>query len=143
MNRLITLLVLLAFALTQDYLPKEGPVPIYDIFATDVARTGKHDFWKDERNGWSHLYSVLPIRPNTVTKVTFYLVAGNDFIIGVGVNNRDKVNTGSIRTAYDGTATGYKGLTRDRNHYGSSAIIWVLLIVASIIGRVKYTSSLR
>jgi hypothetical protein len=66
MKKIIMLLVLLALTSAQDYLPKEGPVPICDIFAKDISRSG-YDFWKVDRSGWVQVFSALPIRPFAVT----------------------------------------------------------------------------
>ena len=42
----VFILLYLSFAQQPQYLPKEGPLPICDIYAQDIARSGKGDFWE-------------------------------------------------------------------------------------------------
>jgi len=126
MYKLITVLVILAIGLAQDYeypkyLPKEGPVPLCDVYARDITRSGKNDFWKVDRTGWGFIYSALPVRPGVITQVTFYLVVGNVHMMGI--TSRDKVNgERMIKNAYYVTNNGMKCLYDDANSYGSTAI---------------------
>jgi len=84
MKAIILLLVLSCLAISQEYLPKEGELLINDLLSNNIARAGDNDFWKVDTDGWSTLISAYPVRPDAVTKVTFYLVFGNDWIIGCG-----------------------------------------------------------
>jgi len=86
MRQLLVFVTTVAFlASAQDYLPKEsGYLPMNDLYARNVARSGRNVFWKTEKNEASTIISAYPIRPNAVTNVTFYLENGNDFNIGVG-----------------------------------------------------------
>ena len=77
--------VLLTLVVAQEYLPKvSGYLPMNNLYARNVARSGRKSFWKTEKTEQSTIISAYPIRPNAVTKVTFYLENGNAFNIGVG-----------------------------------------------------------
>ena len=85
MKNLLLVGVLLTLVAAQEYLPKvSGYLPMNDLYARNVARSGRNVFWKTEKNEASTIISAYPIRPNAVTKVTFYLENGNAFNIGVG-----------------------------------------------------------
>ena len=58
----------------QQYLPKVSSyLPMSDIYGRDIARSGRDSFFKVNKNGWSTIISAFPVRPNCLTKVTFYL----------------------------------------------------------------------
>jgi hypothetical protein len=85
---LSSVLVLTVLAAAQQYLPKESSyLPICDLYAKDVSRSGKSTFWKCQKDGPSTITSAYPIRPNAVTKVTFYLE--NGIMSNIGVGERD------------------------------------------------------
>jgi len=84
MKAIILLLVLSCLAISQEYLPKEGELLINDLLSNNIARAGDNDFWKVDTDGWSTLISAYPVRPDAITKVIFYPVFGNDWIIGCG-----------------------------------------------------------
>jgi len=44
-----------------------------------------NDFWKVDAYGWGNVISAYPLRPNTITKVTFEIVVGAIAFIGCGV----------------------------------------------------------
>ena len=68
-------LLLLCLSTAQTYLPKDGPLLLNDLFTINLARSG-NDFWKT-KDGWTTVISTYPVRPNTLTKVSIYLVSGD------------------------------------------------------------------
>lgn len=85
MAKSFLILLMLGLALAQTYLPKESDfLPVNDLFMSDIARSGKNDFWKVDAHYWSTITSAYPVRPNAITKVTFKLVNGATFAIGCG-----------------------------------------------------------
>ena len=138
MSRLVTILALLALAVTQEYLPKEGPMPICDVFTKDIARSGINDFWKVDQNVWSLVFSALPIRPNVITEVTFYLVNGNGF--GIGCGRLDKTNEG-IDGVGLATDTGLKWNKNGPDAYSSPAIAGDKIKMTIDMRPMKYTLS--
>ena len=86
MPQIFTLFALISLIFSQQYLPKErGYLPVCDLYATNIARSGDTDFWKVDADGYTTVSSAYPIRPNAVTKVTFKLVTGNNVLLGVGM----------------------------------------------------------
>ena len=98
MKKLLTfLLVGVLLSSNQKYLPKESDyLPINDLFSVNVARSGRNSFWKVDGNGWTPIISSKPVRPNSITKVTFYLERGATFHIGVGKKDNNELAKGSI-----------------------------------------------
>ena len=83
----ILMLAILSLVSTQ-YLPKNGDLPITDLYAKDMGRSGTNVFWRFKTNWQSAtLISSYPVRPNAVTKVTVYLEVGDAFHIAVGQKN--------------------------------------------------------
>ena len=84
-NKLCLVLVLTVLATAQQYLPKESDyLPMNNLYAKDICRSGRKSFWKCQKDGHSSITSAYPIRPNAVTKVTFYLENNYGFHFGVG-----------------------------------------------------------
>ena len=83
------ILMLAFFSLVStQYLPKTGDLPITDLYAKDMGRSGTNVFWRFKTNWQSAtLISSYPVRPNAVTKVTVYLEVGDAFHIAVGQKN--------------------------------------------------------
>ena len=80
---LLTLVTLTITQQTQMYLPKQlNFLPVNDLYMSDVARSGKTDFWKVDGNYWTTITASYPVRPNVVTKISFK-VSGS-FMIGCG-----------------------------------------------------------
>ena len=124
MPRILTILCLAScFLLTlssgQTFLPKEGDLPISDVYAVDITRSGRNDFWKTNSDGWAYIFSAYPVRMNAVTQVTFYLVVGNQFSFGCG--NINKSNGQFNKSLNYNTLVGRKwnGISLD---YASTAI---------------------
>lgn len=70
----LVVLCLVYFSQAQTYLPKVlDHVPFDDKYAKDVCRSGTDSFWMCHKDGAATLISDYPVRPNAVTKVTFYL----------------------------------------------------------------------
>ena len=44
--RELTIIMLLYLSVAQQYLPKDGPIPMCDLFSSDIARAGPNDFYK-------------------------------------------------------------------------------------------------
>ena len=93
MPRILTILCLAScFLLTlssgQTFLPKEGDLPISDVYAVDITRSGRNDFWKTNSDGFTYILSAYPVRMNAVTQVTFYLTVGNKFSLGCANINK-------------------------------------------------------
>jgi len=82
--KIIMLMFMLSLALAQEYLPKEGNVPFCDAYTDGIARSGDSDFWRYGTKGWKNIISSYPVRPNSITKITFFQVIGNYFMIGCG-----------------------------------------------------------
>ena len=83
---ILLLLYLTSLAHSQQYLPQIGPVPWCNLYATDIATSADTtEFWKVDRNGWSTIVSAYPLRPNTITKITFMVVNGGSAAFGVGL----------------------------------------------------------
>ena len=79
----------------QQYLPKVSSyLPMSDIYGRDIARSGRDTFFKVNKNGRSTIISTYPVRPNCLTKVTFYLQAGNYFHLTVGKKDRALLRQG-------------------------------------------------
>ena len=93
MNPAYLLLSIVLLAHCQEYLPKDGPLPMSELFARDIACSGDNDFWKVDSDGWSTIISMYPVRPNAVTVVDIYLVYGNKVLFGVGQPNFDKLSS--------------------------------------------------
>jgi hypothetical protein len=91
MRFIIVFLMFICCLLSQQYLPKEGDLPINDLLSNNIARAGDNDFWKVDEAGGSVLLSAYPLRPGVITKVTFYFVYGNDFHIGIGKGDFSKI----------------------------------------------------
>ena len=84
-NKLCLVLVLTVLATAQQYLPKESDyLPMNNLYAKDICRSGRKSFWKCQKDGETTITSAYPIRPNAMTKVTFYLENGYGFNFGVG-----------------------------------------------------------
>ena len=84
----LLLLTVCILASAQQFSPKEpGYIPFNDLYSVNIARSGWNNFWKVDANGWGVVISEYPVRPNAVTKVTFYLQIGNTFLIGCGKKN--------------------------------------------------------
>jgi hypothetical protein len=99
MMKNIFLLVFLSACLAQQFLPKQSEfLPVNTLFTSDIARSGKTDFWKVDGNYWSTIISSYAVRPNAVTKVTFRLVSGEHFHIGCG----KRQFSDTLRTQYVG-----------------------------------------
>ena len=91
-------LAFLSLVLGQ-FLPKQlDSLPVNDLFMSDIARSGKTDFWKVDGHYWSTITSAYPVRPNAITKVTFRIVYGREFLIGCGKGQFSDV----LRTQYVG-----------------------------------------
>lgn len=102
----LTLLVL-ALTQTQEYLPKDGNITWNDLIANNIARAGDNDFWKVDENGHSIIVSAYPIRPNSITKVKFYVVYGVEWVFGIGkIDNISNTCTGCFPNS-----VGYHGRT--------------------------------
>jgi len=120
MKNLLLAGVLLTLVVAQEYLPKVSDyLPMNDLIAAkNVARSGRKSFWLTEKDGQSTIISAYPIRPNAVTKVTFYLENGNTFNIGVGEKDIDILkSTGNMyylpKNAYYWCAGGNKVVNQD------------------------------
>jgi hypothetical protein len=94
---------------------------------SDIARSGKTDFWKVDGNYWSTIISSYPVRPNAVTKVTFMLISGNSFLIGCGKGQFSDIlrsqHVGQFANSvsyYTGNGEAYKN--NDSIDYASPAI---------------------
>jgi hypothetical protein len=96
MSKLFLLTFFVCLALAQQYLPKEGPLPITDIFSGNIGRSGETDFYKTVENSYSTLISSYPVRPNAVTKVSFLMVQGNRFVFGCGQGFKSDILTGKF-----------------------------------------------
>ena len=55
-----------------------------DLYSHDIARSGYDTFWKVDGNAWATIVSPYPIKKNAVTRVTFFLLSGRNFMIGCG-----------------------------------------------------------
>jgi len=99
MIKKILLLTLFWNSLSEMFLQKESKfLPVNDLFMSDIARSGKTDFWKVDGSYWSTIISAYPVRPNAMTKVTFKLVHGNAFMFGCGKGQFSDI----LRTQYVG-----------------------------------------
>ena len=92
MRLILVFLTFICCLLGQQYLPKEGDLPWNDLLSYNIARAGDNDFWKVDENGHSIVFSAYPIRPGVITKVTFYIVFGNDITIGIGKGDFSKMS---------------------------------------------------
>jgi len=93
-NTLLLVATILSLAFAQQYLPKEGYLPITDTFSANIARSGDNDFYKVNENKYSTLISSYPVRPNAITKVTFLMVQGTRFVFGCGQGYMSNVLSG-------------------------------------------------
>ena len=67
------------------YLPKDpGYLPMSDLYARGIARSGWDSFYKVNKQEWAALISAAPVNPNAVTKVTIFLQKGNAIHLGCG-----------------------------------------------------------
>ena len=83
---LLTVVILTTSA--QQFLPKESDyLPVNDLYAKDIARIGRDTFYKVQQRNAATVISAYPVRPNALTKVTFYLDKGNGFHFAVGQKN--------------------------------------------------------
>ena len=127
MRKVFAALMLIYLSVAQTFLPKEGPLPMCDIFSRDIARAaGENDFYKVDKENWSTIISYYPVRPDSLTRVTFYLVYGNDFTFGCG-----KADLGSLRDYFPRKTTtsvsyatwiGKKYSNGDDVDYGPAAV---------------------
>ena len=84
MKKIVSLLFFaLVLVSAQEYLPLDQ-LPWNTLVANNIGNSGTSEFWKVDKDGSSTIISAYPVRPNSITKVTFYLVNGNSFIIGCG-----------------------------------------------------------
>ena len=86
----VILLIVVLLTCAQQYLPLDPRyLPITDLYAKDMARSGTDTFWRTKTNAYTTgtLISSYPVRPNAVTKVTVYLEVGDQFHIAVGQKN--------------------------------------------------------
>ena len=130
MPHILTLFALISIIspiLPQQYLPKErGYLPMCDLYAINIARSGDTDFWKVDANGWTTVSSAYPVRPNAITKVTFKLINGDHFMFGVGTAQFNSV-LGSQFVGQFGNSVSYhnhngmKYKFGDGDSYGSTA----------------------
>ncbi len=127
MIKIVLLVLVSVLAYSQRYLPKErGNLPLNDLYSTNIARTGKNTFRKVDGHGWATVISSYPIRPNAVTKVTFYLETDNNFMIGCGV--KGNLNLRSNHPGKNGdtmayyTDNGEKYINGDNIDYGTRAV---------------------
>ena len=82
---LLTLVTLTITQQTQMYLPKQlNFLPVNDLYMSNVARSGKTDFWKVDDNYWTTITASYPVRPNSITKISFKIISGQLFLIGCG-----------------------------------------------------------
>ena len=86
MHRTLLVTTLVTLLLAQQYLPKQGKLPMTDIFSYRITRSGDTDFILGiyDEKAYSTVISSYPVRPNAVTSVTFMLVKGNRMIFGCG-----------------------------------------------------------
>ena len=125
MPRTLTILclatcLLLGLSSGQTFLPKEGDLPISDVYAVDITRSGRNDFWKTNSDGFTYILSAYPVRMNAVTQVTIYLVVGNQF--GLGCANINKSNGQYINHLSYGVNNGLKWKNGFGLDYASAAI---------------------
>jgi hypothetical protein len=128
MNKLLLILWLgLAFlASAQQFLPKESNyLPTNDLFSVNIARSGRNSFWKVDGHGWSSVISSKPVRPNSITKITFYLEKGATFHLGVTKKDLSQLAKGDpcvmANTVAYYTPTGNKCKGSDQAAYSSRA----------------------
>ena len=80
---LVTILV--EGEMLKTYLPKDpGYLPMSDLYARGIARSGWDSFYKVNKQERAALISAAPVNPNAVTKVTMYLEKGNAMHFGCG-----------------------------------------------------------
>ena len=124
---ILLVLTLLILASPQQFLPKgqSNHFPVNDLHSKDIARSGKDSFWKVDQNGWGLIISAQPVRPNAVTKVTFYMETGDVFIIGCGMKDIEQLKTNDICQMKNGveyyTPNGNKCKNYDQTYYASRA----------------------
>ena len=89
MTKILFLAFLVILAHTQQlkqYLPKSGRLPMTTIFSYRMSLAGDNDFYLNhyENDRYISVISSYPVRPNSVTKVTFMLVRGRRILLGCG-----------------------------------------------------------
>ena len=118
-----------------------------DLYAKEVARSGRKSFWKVMRDGPATIISAYPIRPNAVTKVTFFMRNGDTFNIGCGKKNIDLMMTkGDLfeypNTVFYSTVHGMKYRDKTWADYASRSYagdnITMTIDLRPFVGEVSY-----